>query len=266
MFYCLKVQRVSFLYPIPLTFKKKSDMATPKVLAFSSSRVGNSGYLEQAFPIIQKFLEGETLNIAFIPFADATNNYQVYFDKVKQGLSGLQHHFVLIEQAYNMEALQEADVIMVGGGNTFKLMHDLCAYDMLDVVKTKVLEGIPYIGWSAGSNITGPGIFTTNDMPIIEPKSFKSLGFFPFQLNPHYVNVKPAGFHGETRNERLHEFLLLNPTSRIVGLPEGTALQLENNKLLLLGESSAILFMLDADDGSLSMRSLEANSDVSWLL
>jgi dipeptidase E len=98
-----------------------------------------------------------------------------------------------------------------------------------------------------------------------KPTSLQALGFFPFQLNPHYVNAKPAGFHGETRNERFHEFLLLNPTSQVV-VTGRNRLHLENNKLLLHGERPAILFMLDADDGSVSMISLEANSDVSWLI
>lgn len=238
-------------------------MTSLRILALSSSRTGGSGYLEKAAPMIANFLGKKPLRIAFVPFA-SVDSYEEYVSKVREGLLHLPHTITLVEGSTAKQAVEEADVVMVGGGNTFKLLHDLYAADLVEAIKAKVQNGTPYIGWSAGSNLCGPTIRTTNDMPIIEPESFASFGFFPFQINPHYHNVVAENFHGETRDQRLEEFLKLNPSEKIVALPEGTALRREGDALTLLGEAQAVL--MTREDGQTIHYVLQPGSDQSRLL
>ena len=241
-------------------------MSKNRLLAFSSSRVGNGAYLETAVPIVKEFLGEKVLKIAFIPFAAVGNDYDDYTAMVKKGLAVLPHSIDTVTPGCANEVIEKADVIMVGGGNTFKLLHDIYYLKLLDVIRDKVNKGAPYIGWSAGSNILGPTIGTTNDMPVIEPKSFNALGLLPFQINPHYTNVKPGGHNGETRDQRLEEFIMLNPGLPIVGLPEGTALLLNNGLLSLLGSLPAVLFQTGEDGQSIIRREIELVDDISFLL
>lgn len=241
-------------------------MSSLRVLAFSSSRVGSSGYLEIAAPLIKNFLGDKVLNIAFIPFADADNDYNGYLAKVKEGLAELPYKMHVVKPANAHATIEQADVIMVGGGNTFKLLHDLYQFSLIDVISKLVNSGTPYIGWSAGSNIAGLTIGTTNDMPIIEPKSFKALGFFPFQINPHYLNIKAEGHNGESRDERLMEYLKLNPKATIIGLPEGTALHREGDTLKLVGQVPAVLFRTGSIQADPVCTVLNIGSDLSGLL
>lgn len=237
-----------------------------RVLAFSSSRVKNSAYLETAVPVIKNFLGHKPLNIAFIPFAAADNNYDDYLAKTRQGLDALPYHIDLVKPGSARSAIENAEVIMTGGGNTFKLLHDLYELELIDLIRRKVHNGIPYVGWSAGSNVAGLTIGTTNDMPIIEPKSFKALGFFPFQINPHYISVKAEGHNGETRDERLIEYLKVNPNASIVCLPEGTALQLKGDSLKLIGNVPAVLFRTAANHTDPVRTTIDIGADLSWLL
>ena len=235
-----------------------------QVLAFSSSRVGSGGYLEAAAPVIEKFIGNAALNIAFIPFALVDKNYEGYGDNVRKGLAGLPYNIQTVTPENAVTAIANADVIMVGGGNTFKLLHDLYAFELMDLIKKRVNIGTPFIGWSAGSNIAGATICTSNDMPIINPGSFDALGFLPFQVNPHYYNQPISGFNGETRNQRLAEFLQLNPNIPVVGLPEGTALWLKDGKLKSVGESNAVLF--GWENGTITQNEFGGNDDLSFLL
>lgn len=237
-----------------------------QLLAFSSSKVGNSGYLEAAAPIIKTFLAGKPLHIAFLPFASADNDYEQYAANVRNGLSGLPHKITLALPENAKKVINQSDVVMVGGGNTFKLLHDLYAFDLLPTIREKVIAGAPYIGWSAGSNITGLTIGTTNDMPIIEPVSFKALGLLPFQINPHYINLVNTGHNGETRDQRLTEFIKINPSVPVVGLPEGTALQLNGNTLKFIGESEGVLFTATEKDNKIIKNQVKTGADLSFLL
>ncbi len=213
-------------------------MKHPRILAFSSSREGKKGYLETVAPVIKTFLGNAPLSIAFIPFAAVDNDYELYTAKVRKGLSGLPYSIKTVIPKEAKIIIEESDVIMVGGGNTFKLLHDLYDLDLPELIKEKVAGGTPYIGWSAGSNITGVSISTTNDMPIIQPQRFTALGFFPFHINPHYHNTVVHGFNGETRDQRLTEFLQLNSSSSVICLPEGTAIKYEKEQLIFIGSTT----------------------------
>lgn len=236
-----------------------------RVLALSSSRVGNKNYLAAAVPMINDFLGEKPMRLAFVPFASVDGDYNGYAAKVREGLSSLPHTIELVAPEKGEDVIENSDAIVVGGGNTFKLLHDIYHFDLFSLIQQKVKAGIPYIGWSAGSNLAGKTICTTNDMPIIQPKSFVAFGFLPFQINPHYYNISIDGFHGETRDQRLTEFLQLNPGVPVVGLPEGTALQLKDKKLQLLGEKSATLFQNNTE-GLSSKTELPPGSDLSFLL
>jgi len=159
-------------------------MAGKKLLALSSSRTGNSGYLENAVPYIKDILGIQPLKIAFVPFAFVDNDPSPLVKLLAEAISSLPYSIEVVTRANAVTVLKNADAIMVSGGNTFKLLHDLYTTGALKVIREKVASGTPYIGWSAGANITGLTICTTNDMPIIQPESFKALGFLPFQINP----------------------------------------------------------------------------------
>jgi dipeptidase E len=236
-----------------------------RLLALSSSRVGSSAYLETARSPIHHLLGPSPLRVAFIPFANADNDDEAYGATVRQALADLPYTIETVTADRPEQVIATADAIMVGGGNTFKLLHDLYHYGLLELIKEKVNGGTPYIGWSAGANLTGLTIRTSNDMAIIYPPSFDAFGFFPFQLNPHYYNQPVEGFNGETRDQRLAEFLLLHPAATIVALPEGSALLWEKGQLVLTGHVDAVLFR-KTQGGKVEKQLLVAGSDLSNLL
>lgn len=214
-------------------------MTSPNILAFSSSRAGTSAYLELAAPVIQSFLGEKPKTIAFIPFA-SVDSYDAYADKVKDSLDSSLWEIRTVLPENAKQTIEQSDVIMIGGGNTFKLLHDLYKLNLVSLIKDKVNSGTAYIGWSAGSNLAGASICTTNDMPIIQPESFEAFGFFPFQINPHYSNIITQGFNGETRDQRLEEFLKLNPGKKICCLPEGTYLKCMDGELVFDGIAEGV--------------------------
>lgn len=232
------------LLHLPIINKKLNPSKFPlimQVIAISSSRAGNSAYLEPAIPLLKNVFKEKSLNLAFIPFA-TTDSEEEYFQKVKNAIGTLRLSLEVVTLKNAHDTLARCDGIVVGGGNTFKLLHDLYASDVIDLIKRRVRGGTPYIGWSAGSNILGPTISTTNDMPIIQPKSFQALGIFPFQINPHYYNESISGFNGETRDRRIEEYLSLNKEASVVAIPEGSALIVNNEKTIYQGKAPAFHF------------------------
>ena len=218
---------------------------TAHVLMLSSSRQGDEAYLEHARSHILAHL-GDIRDLLFVPYAAVTGTYDEYVKKVAEALpecnvTGL--HTVEDPVSAIHHAKENGQSIVVGGGNTFHLLSTLYAGALMVPIKHAIADATPYIGWSAGSNICGQSIRTTNDMPIIEPPSFEALHVVPFQLNPHYTDYQPEGHNGETRDQRLFEFTALNPTTPVVAIREGTALTLSDNKLTLVGEKEGYLFL-----------------------
>jgi dipeptidase E len=210
------------------------------VLMLSSSRVANEDYLQHAIPMLDQHLPNIE-ELLFIPFAGVNVSWDDYTTRVQHALTDYQvkgiHQF-----ANPHQALENAQAILVGGGNTFNLLNELYHQDLLGNIKNQVNKGTPYVGWSAGSNICGNSIRTTNDMPIIQPPSFEALNFVPFQLNPHYSDYQAPGHNGETRAQRIEEFCILNPGMPVIGIREGGALLLQGDSLLLKGELDGVVF------------------------
>tara|TARA_R110000737_G_scaffold352046_2_gene396346 strand:+ start:71 stop:808 length:738 start_codon:yes stop_codon:yes gene_type:complete len=203
------------------------------LLLLSSSRVGETKYLQHALAMIKAKLNGIS-ELLFIPYAGVTVNYDDYTAMVQNALSEIDIKVTGIHQYKDpISAINAAQAIAVGGGNTFHLLHQLYQHDLIAPIQKKVATGMPYLGWSAGSNIAGLSIRTTNDMPIIEPESFNALQLVDFQLNPHYTDHNPPGHNGETRAQRLAEFMVLNPATPIVAIVEGTALDIKHNTMKL---------------------------------
>lgn len=212
---------------------KKMAIDNANILLLSSSRVGETPYLEHAIALIKQKLNGVT-ELLFIPYAGVTLNYDKYTTKVQDAFAGTDITVKGLHQFDNAsDAINNAQAIVVGGGNTFHLLHQLYQQQLIKPIQNSVSKGVPYIGWSAGSNIAGRSIRTTNDMPIIEPKSFDALQLVDFQLNPHYTDYTPPGHNGETRAQRLAEFMVLNPATPIVAIVEGTALDIKQNTMVL---------------------------------
>ena len=203
------------------------------LLLLSSSRVGETAYLDHALTMIKAKLNGVP-ELLFIPYAGVTVNYDDYTAMVQNALSKIDVKVRGIHQYDDpISAINQAKSIAVGGGNTFHLLHQLYQNNLIAPIQHKVAQGMPYIGWSAGSNVAGLSIRTTNDMPIIEPESFNAVQLVDFQLNPHYTDHNPPGHNGETRAQRLAEFMILNPTTPIVAIVEGTALDIKKNTMTL---------------------------------
>jgi len=235
---------------------------TAHVLMLSSSRQGDEAYLEHARTLIFAHL-GDVRDLLFVPYAAVTQSYDEYVSAVANALPecnvvGL--HTVDDPVTAINHAKKNGQAIVVGGGNTFHLLSTLYANALIVPIKHAIADCTPYIGWSAGSNICGQSIRTTNDMPIIEPPSFDALDIVPFQLNPHYTDYQPPGHNGETRDQRLAEFTALNPTTPVVAIREGTALRLSENQLKLVGEKDGFIFL-----GS-EKASINSVDDLTYLL
>lgn len=214
------------------------------MLLMSGSKYKDTGYLTHAIPWLKEFLSAyQGKKIAFVPYAGVRQSYDEYEKRVQQALSELNMEVVSVHHSgRHADIIEQAEVIAVGGGNTFCLLKGLYDNHLPEPIRAKVNAGTPYFGWSAGANVAGRSIMTTNDMPIIYPPSFNALNLFPHQINPHFISGKMQGHNGESREERLEEFLLVNPTVPVYALPEGTALHIQDNQARVLGEQAVLTF------------------------
>lgn len=209
----------------------------------STSTLHGGDYLEYLLPTLEHHF-ANCKTIIFIPYArpggmshdEYTERVQLAFSKINKNIIGL-HTF-----ENPMETIQKAEGIFTGGGNTFLLVTELYQNNVMEVLSKTIESGTPYLGSSAGSNITGLSMQTTNDMPIIYPPSFKTLGAIPFNLNPHYLDADLQSKHmGETRETRIKEFHAFN-TTPVLGLREGSWLDVKGDKIILKGSLTARLF------------------------
>lgn len=214
------------------------------MLLMSGSKYKNTEYLAHTIKWLKEFLaDYKGKKIAFLPYAGVSRSYDEYEQVVQDKFAELELEIVSVYRAKkHTEILEQADVIAVGGGNTFCLLNQMYENKVLDCIREKVENGTPYLGWSAGANVAGSSIMTTNDMPITYPPSFNALNLFPHQINPHFISGKIQGHNGESREERLKEFLIVNPTSIVYALPEGTALHIQGNQAKVLGETAVLQF------------------------
>ena len=163
-----------------------------KLLLISNSTNAGETYLNHPKEQMKDFLGKKPVNALFVPYAGVTFSYDDYEKKVEERFSEMGHHIMSIHRCADpIKAVEEAEAIVVGGGNTWKLVQMLHHHRLMEVIRRKTLAGTPYIGWSAGSNIACPTLRTTNDMPIIHPVSFDTLNLIPFQINPHYLDAHP---------------------------------------------------------------------------
>ena len=205
-------------------------------LLISSSYVYNYGFLDHPEAEIRRLLEGRR-RVVFVPFAGY--DHDGYTEAVRERLErmGLE-----VEGIRDAASLRDAEAVFVGGGNTFRLLKTLYERRLLEPLRDAARGGLPYIGSSAGSVITSPTIRTTNDMPIVQPPSFDSLGLIPFQLNCHYLDADPNSTHkGETREQRIKEFHEENAQT-VIGLREGTMLRIDDGSVQLIGLAPARIF------------------------
>ena len=213
------------------------------ILIASTSTLHNGSYLEYLLPELRTFF-GNCTEIIFIPYARPSGiSHDDYTQKVREAFSKINIQVNGIHEFEDpIKAIENAKGIFTGGGNTFLLVSQLYKTKVIDMLETVVKNGTPYLGTSAGSNICGLTMNTTNDMPIVYPPSFRTLGFVSFNINPHYLDPIADSTHmGETRETRIHEFHQFNPQP-VVGLREGSWLALKGNSIKLKGNLTARIF------------------------
>ena len=211
-----------------------------RLLLLSNSTLPGEEFLGWPREHLNRFL-GAPKRIAFVPFAAVSMSLDEYAERVRQAFMAMGHElFSLHQEPDPVKALGNAGAVVVGGGNTFQLLRTLYATELVRAIRVRVLGGLPYVGWSAGSNVACPTIMTTNDMPITEPPSLRAMHLVPFQINPHYTDVRPEGHAGESRDQRIAEFLVMNPKVKVAGLREGSLLHVVDRTLRLSGRDMRV--------------------------
>jgi len=233
-----------------------------RLLLISNSTNAGEAYLDYPKKNIKDFLGRAKVKTLFIPYAAVTFSYDEYENKVRERFREVGHDVVSIHRfADPVKAVLDAPAIVVGGGNTWMLLKCLIDNKLLSVIRKKVRSGTPYIGWSAGSNVASPTIMTTNDMPVTAPSSLRAINLIPFQINPHYLDANPSGHAGETREQRIMEFIEVNREVFVAGLREGTMFLVNNNKLSLIGPRNARIFRYGSEPAEVS-----PGDDITFLL
>lgn len=213
-----------------------------RLLLISNSTNAGEPYLQHPMGEIGSFLKG-VKKVLFLPYAAVTFSFDEYEKKVQKKFSELGIEVDSLHHHKNAkDAVRNAEAFVVGGGNTFRLLKMIQQLDIIETLRYKVLDGAPYVGWSAGSNVACPTICTTNDMPIVEPDNFSAFNLVRFQINPHYLDANPDGHAGETREERIEEFITMDPYSYVVGLREGCMLRVEDGDIELIGNKPMRVF------------------------
>jgi len=218
----------------------KTNSESKRILLISNSTLYGSGYLDHAEEEIRNFL-GDVRRVLFVPYA--LYDRAAYSSMARARFKAMGYELDSIHAAVDApQAVNEAEALFIGGGNTFRLLKSLYDFDLLTAIRRRVAEGMPYIGSSAGSNVAAPTIRTTKDMPIVEPPSFDALGLVSFQISPHFLDPEPNSTHmGETQEERILQFLEENDNT-VMGLREGAMVRSEFGSAILKGSSGARVF------------------------
>lgn len=227
-----------------------------RALLASTSTLHGQNYLAYLLPEIAQLFE-KCKEIIFIPYARPGGiSHENYTDLVKNALKDMSFKVKGLHEFDDpKKALSQAEGIFTGGGNTFLLVDKLYRNDVMELLREQILNGTPYLGTSAGTNICGLTMQTTNDMPIVYPPSFKTLGVVPFNLNPHYLDPDENSTHkGETRETRIMEFHSIN-TYPVVGLREGSWLEIKDDEIILRGNLTARIFKTGQEPFELKINS-----------
>jgi dipeptidase E len=219
-----------------------------KIIIASTSTLHNGGYLDYLLPTLKLHFK-EVNDLLFIPYARPSGlTHSEYTEKVSDTFAKININVKGIHEFENpIKAIENAEAIFIGGGNTFVLVNELYKNNVLDSIEKAVKDGTPYLGTSAGSNICGLTMGTTNDMPVAYPPSFRTLGLVSFNINPHYLDPDSNSTHmGETRETRIKEFHFYNPQP-VLGLREGSWLEVNGDSIKLKGILTARLFERNED-------------------
>ncbi len=241
-----------------------------KLLLISNSTNFGEAYLGWPREYIKDFMAPTGVkNILFVPYAGVSldaESLEKSFDAYEKRVQGVfaelgLNIYSIHKEADPVAAVEKAEAIAVGGGNTFHLVAMMHETKIMDAIRKRVLKGMPYMGWSAGSNVACPALKTTNDMPITEPANFDCLNVIPFQINPHYLDTNPDGHGGETREQRIEEFLTVNRKMTVAGLREASLFWVEDDKIELKGSKPMRLFKFGQQP-----KEFEVGSDIKFLL
>lgn len=231
-----------------------------RLLLLSNGQQAGMAPLEHARAEIEDVLDG-VRTVAFIPYASVRREYDRYVEAMAPALGGDGRAVEGIHAAADpLAAVRSADAIAVAGGNTWQLLRMVREQGLLPAIRERVRAGVPYVGWSAGANLACPTIGTTNDMPVTDPGGTDALGLIGWQINPHYQHGNPPGFEGETREERILEYLELHPDVIVTGMREGTMFRIDDRTVRYAGPETVRVFRHGQ-----APEELAAGSDLSFL-